>query len=186
VSIRDWFRKKPTEIHQPRDKIELVRFVGHPELEHGFFEPSQRDLEIALQGWDWIDLSELRPIAVSSFGDVFFLSEEGPIVHLDWIEGTLTTVSQSLREFEESLDSEEVRDRLILMGFVLGARARGLLLEAGECYDFKVPPVLGGAMDGENVQKLSFAVKLNMAGQIHDKVRNLEAGSVITGFKLLD
>lgn len=186
MSIKDWFRKKPGAVEQLRPPFELVQFAGHAELEHGFIEVTQQDLETGLEGWQWLGLGSLLPIAVASFGDVFFLAGDGAIVQLDWLEGRLTTVAHSLEEFERSLDSEDVRDNLLLMGLVLGARGCGLMLATRECYDFKIPPILGGAMEVDNVEMLSFAAKLNIAGQIHQQVKDLPPGTKINSFKITD
>jgi len=62
------------------------------------------------------------------------------------------------RIFTALLQDEEGRDKLLLDGFVIGARSRGLVLEDGECYDFKIAPILGGPMEAEQIEKTSFVV----------------------------
>ena len=69
---------------------------------------------------------------------------------------------------------------------VIGARLKGLLLDDGECYDFKIAPVLGGKMSSDEMQKLSFVVKVHIAGQLHEQVKDLPPGTRITSVSISD
>jgi len=60
----------------------------------------------------------------------------------------------------------------------------GMRLEAGQIYRFKVPPVLGGQYALENVEVTDIAVHFSIAGQVHEKVRNLPPGTPIDGFTI--
>jgi hypothetical protein len=95
-------------------------------------------------------------------------------------------VAKSLTSFAEMLQDEDGRDALLFGGMVLGARKNGLLLEPGECYDFRIAPVLGGPMALEDVDKLSFVVKLDVAGQLHEQVKDLPPGTRINQVTVSD
>jgi hypothetical protein len=140
--------------------------------------PTSEQLERALEAWDWIDFSELNPILVSGFGDVFF---EGPggIQMLDTIEGRLNVVAADRAQLQERLNTIEGQDELLLAGLVEGATRRGLELHNGQCFDFKVAPVLGGEMSVETIEVMDFMVKLNIAGQIHRQVKDLPPGTKV-------
>lgn len=56
-----------------------------------------------------------------------------------------------------------------------------MTLGPGEIYSFKVPPVLGGPMTVEAIEKIDFVVGLNILGHIHDQVRTLPTGAPISG-----
>jgi hypothetical protein len=58
------------------------------------------------------------------------------------------------------------------------------VLESGEVYDFRVPPTLGGKLDIENVTAMAFAVSLNIAGQLHEQIRDLPPGTPISEIRL--
>ena len=49
-------------------------------------------------------------------------------------------------------------------------------------YGFKTPPLLGGALEVDNVETIDFVVGLSIAGQIHDQIRGLPPGTRISGF----
>lgn len=166
--------------------IALTHIGGAPELDFLLIEPSDEDMLRALDGWSWIDLTGLTAIAVSAFGEVFFQGKTGSIVQLDSIEGCKREVASSLSGFVAALLEPAGRDDLLLAGLIIGARNKGILLSPGECYDFKVAPILGGPMDVEHIQKLSFVVKLHIAGQLHEQVKDLSPGTRINRVEISD
>jgi hypothetical protein len=166
--------------------VDLVYIAGTPELEHLLIHPPAEDVHRALDGWTWIGLSGLRAVAVSAFGEVFFQSADGRVMHLDTIEGGLSPVSRDLPEFTAKLLEAEHRDALLLGGLVMSVRSRGMLLAPGQCYDFKLPPILGGAMDLDQIRTQLFVVKLDLAGQLHQQVRDLPPGTPIDRITLCD
>jgi hypothetical protein len=137
----------------------------------------------ALESWSWLDLSNKEPIFASSFGDVFFSAEDG-VWYLDTIEGTLDRTWPDVDALREELATRDGQDHYLLGGLVFGARERGLVLGEGQVYAFELPPVLGGAIAAEKMKTLSFVVAVNLAGQLHDQVRDLPPGSRISGVTL--
>jgi hypothetical protein len=49
----------------------------------------------------------------------------------------------------------------LLAGLAFGAESRGLIPDAGQVYNFKVPPVMSGVLDVDNVETIDFVVGLN-------------------------
>jgi hypothetical protein len=66
----------------------------------------------------------------------------------------------------------------LLGGLAFAAAERGIVLRPNQVYDFATP--LGGALDVEQISAMDFVVALNLAGQIHDQIRNLPPGTPIT------
>ncbi len=153
--------------------------ISGPELDFLLIRPSDEDIARALDGWRWIGLAGLTAMAVSAFGEVFFQREDGAILHLDTLDGALAPVADSLSQWVANLNGPEHRDRLLLAGLVIAARSRGIVLAAGECYDFKLPPALGGATDVEQMHKQLFVVKSSIAGQLHEQIKDLPPGTPI-------
>jgi len=58
---------------------------------------------------------------------------------------------------------------------------RGLVLDGDKIYDFTKPPVLGGAVDLGNLSMIDFVVGINIAGQIHDQLRDRARGTPVAG-----
>lgn len=182
--LKDWFRKKQSQPDPTLAAVEPVRIGGPPELEFLFIEVSPADIQRALDGWRWIAWDGLVAVAVSGFGEIFFRDANGSIQQLDMIEGRVKKVADSLASFTARLQEPEGRDDLLLGGLILAARSRGLLLNAGECYDFRIPPVLGGEMSADAMEIMSFVVKAHIAGQVHEQVKDLPPGTRINNVTL--
>lgn len=180
MGIGDWFkggRRKNEDVGGV--SVDLAPIGGPPEVAVLLIEVPDVDIIRALDGWKWLPLKGLTAIAVSAFGEVFFRDDTGSVHQIDTIEGKLSKVANSLPEFTAILQDEAGRDDLLFGGLVIGARNMGLVLDAGECYDFKLPPILGGQMDVAHMEKLSFVVKLDLAGQLHEQVKDLPPGTKI-------
>jgi hypothetical protein len=138
-----------------------------------------------LESWEWIGIAGKTPVFASVFGDVFFRADDG-FGYLDTLEGSLTRAWADARALKADLATADGQDRYLLAGLAFAAESRGLIPAAGQVYDFKVPPVLGGALEVDNVQAIDFVVGLHIAGQLHDQVRGLPPGTRISGFIVSD
>ena len=132
--------------------------------------PDPADLATALEAWEWIGLEDMTPVAVTAFGDVFLVALSG-IWFLDKLEGTLTKVCGSREELAKLLQSADGQNHYLAAGLVQRAAREGMTLGPGECYDFEVAPVLGGAMSFENIVKRDLVTALGNAGRAHEKLR---------------
>lgn len=180
MGVRDWFKPKKGTSKKPLAvKVVFDSIPSDEDISFLFISVSEADVLRALESWRWLPIADLTVFAVSAFGEVFFRNESGEVFQIDTIEGLLSKVANNATEFSELLQQEESRDKLLLDGFVIGARRRGLVLEHGECYDFKIAPILGGPMEAEQIEKTSFVVKLDLAGQIHEQVKDLAPGTKI-------
>lgn len=166
--------------------VELARIGGAPELEFLLIYPSPDDVRRGLDGWRWIGLAGLTVIAVSAFGEPFFQTGDGAIVQLDTLDGSKRVVADNLPAFAAALLEPEGRDELLLGGLVAAARSAGIVPAPGECYDFTHPPALGGAMDVAHMTTLSLVVKLDLAGQLHEQVKDLPPGTPVDRITIAD
>ena len=145
------------------------------------FSPEQYDQ--ALVSWSWLDLAGKTPRFASLFGDLFLESPEG-WWYLDTIEGDLKQVWQTAAQMQAVLNTPEGQDQYLLLGLAEEAERRGVRLAENEVYSLTPPPVLGGELDAANVSALDFVVAVDLAGQIHDQVRNLPPGTPISGITI--
>jgi Domain of unknown function (DUF1851) len=145
------------------------------------FSPEQ--YEQALDSWSWLDFSGKSPQFASLYGDIFLESPEG-WWYLDTIEGDLKHVWQTAAEMQAVLDTPEGQDQYLLLPLAEAAERRGLRLAENEVYAFTPPLVLGGQPDAANASALDFVVAVDLAGQIHEQVRNLPPGTPISGITI--
>lgn len=137
----------------------------------------------ALESWTFLDLAGKHPLFTSPFGDVFFQADGG-FWFLDLIAGELSCQWPSEGELGAELNTREGQDEYLMIGLAGQAENAGLQPSDTEIYSFRVPPVLGGPTELDNVELSDFVVTLNTAGQIHSQVRTLPPGTPISGISL--
>jgi hypothetical protein len=145
------------------------------------FSPDQ--YQQALASWSWLDLAGKTPRFASLFGDLFLESPEG-WWYLDTIEGDLKQAWQTGEELQAALNTPEGQDQYLLLPLAEAAERRGIRLAENEVYAFTPPLVLGGEPDAANASALDFVVAVDLAGQIHEQVRNLPPGTPISGLTI--
>jgi len=143
-----------------------------------FIQPSADSVKAALSSWSWLDIQDKTPFAVTVMGDVFLESEDG-IWFLDRIEGKLTLAAVDHERLEQIIDSEEGQDHYLWYALVEAAQLDGMVPDEGECYDFKIAPILGGETTLESLELRSFELVLNIAGQVHEQVKDLPEGTPV-------
>lgn len=137
----------------------------------------------ALESWSYLELSGKRPLFTSPFGDVFFQSADG-FWFLDLLAGEFSRRWVTEDEFSSSLNSREGQDEYLMVGLAGEAESAGLVPGEAQIYSFRVPPALGGAVELGNVELSDFVVATNIAGQIHQQIRDLPPGTPISGVTL--
>lgn len=155
---------------------------------------SQREL---LSDWRWlIDKSKVAfmswisgpsklPILVTAAGDVFVQDRFTKSVHfLDVTQGSLSLAASSLDEFKELLKDRQFVERYFSVEMINALRKVGLSLTGKQIFSYKVPPVLGGEFEVENIEATDISVHFSIAGQIHRQVANLPVGTPINRIRL--
>lgn len=139
--------------------------------------------EQALESWSWLDLAGKTPRFASLFGDLFLEAADG-WWFLDSMDGDLNREWHTEADLQQAVNTPEGQDRYLLLGLAQDAERRGVTLDKNEVYSLTPPPVLGGPLDAANVSATDFVVALNLAGQIHEQVRNLPPGTPISGLTI--
>jgi len=114
---------------------------------------------------------------VSRFLDVFVIYPDGSVNWLEIQSGRLTLLAPSRAEFEAAMETEYAH--WLMTGAVDAAVARGMKLGAGQCYAFKVPPILGGGYDIENVEVSELKPTLRVLGEIFVQAMRVPAGASV-------
>ncbi|MFO1002841.1 MAG: DUF1851 domain-containing protein [Planctomycetaceae bacterium] len=164
---------------------------------------SKLDWQKMLSAWSWLldDEAEIEPWLMNRFGDLFFLDEEGAVLWLNVTDGELSEVADNADEFFALLESssdgsgdddaddavdfedegefEDNADDWFLIGFVDEAVEDGLKPGPGECYGFKVLPVLGGDYSSENLYLSRVEEYWSFCGRVHAQIHGLPDGSEV-------
>ena len=103
---------------------------------------------------------------MTKFGDWFFVNSKGHVFFLDLIEGELNEVAFSIEEFNKLKNTKAKQTEWYLDGFVFRCYDENLRLKEGECYGWKIHPMIGGKFEFENIQVFSILVYQSLMGQL--------------------
>jgi hypothetical protein len=148
---------------------------------------SEEQFGQALESWAWLGLDGLAPRFTSLFGDVFIAAADGSWWLLDTFEGEMLRPWDSYAALAAELDTEEGRDRRLMATLAVAAHhRRGLHLGDGQIYAYAPPPIVTGSFDVDEIQVFDFVVVVNLAGQLHEQLRDRPDGFTVTGFEIAE
>ncbi|RQP21146.1 DUF1851 domain-containing protein [Piscinibacter terrae] len=146
------------------------------------------DYLLAQDGHDWpsllSDWAEVLPgdfivWIVNRLGDLVVVLPDGSVHWLDVGNGSLKRVADNREHFVSAIDEGDNANEWLAIPLVDACVASGMALGAGQCYGFKVPPMLGGAYEVSNLEPTSLAVHYGLLGQIHRQTKDLPDGTQI-------
>lgn len=140
--------------------------------------PSAADVQRALVSWAWLQVPRTPPIFVTAFGDMLFRRQHD-VAMLSTLDGSFAPVAKSVRELRERLSDVETQDDVFNSVWVQAAQRQGLVLASDACFDWLIAPVLGGAIEAENIGTMNFVAKLSIAGQLHRQVQSSLPGTTV-------
>lgn len=136
------------------------------------------DPEKLLSNWVWLLPERVSLVGISCFGDLFVRTETGAILWLDTLEAHVYQVAASAEEWHRKLGSPESIDQWFWPGFVEALERHAMFLSAGECYAWRIHPILGGPMEIANLMPLGLFPYHVVISQLH----RLPEGFCPTGF----
>jgi hypothetical protein len=146
--------------------------------------PYEVDLGALLADWRWLVDTTYAPVVITALGDLFLRGGDGSIHWLDTVAGRLTKVADDAEEFKSLMVRPEHLDEWFLPQLVGDLKTSGVNLGAGQCYSYKIPPVLSGRIEPSNVEPADLLVHFSLMGQIHRQVKDLPGGTPIHEFKV--
>jgi hypothetical protein len=144
------------------------------------------NIEQLLAEWRWLVPETMKPLWLNSFGDWMLEAPDGQIHFLDLLEGAFNCIAPSKRILHEMLQEEENRNRWLMAEWFQICNERRLFLARGQCYGWKVAPIIGGKLEFLNIQVFDIAVYECIMGQVHRQVQRLPEGATVTEFRLGD
>ena len=141
-------------------------------------DPSGHNWTDLLSGWSSILPEEFNLWLVNQFGDAFIVVPDGSIHVLDLGTGTLMHVADNREDFADRIAHNA--DAWLLTYLIDECTASGKFLAAGQCYGYKVPPMLGGKYTVENVEPTDLSVHYQLLAQIVEKMKGLPEGTPIS------
>jgi hypothetical protein len=140
-----------------------------------------------LADWRWLIGTEKVPILLTAIGDAFVQdSTDGSIHLLDVAAGQLKAVAETMDAFHALLSDKQFVSDYFAVEMIHDLKVQGRTLKPGQVFSLKIPLVLGGKCALWNVEPADIEVHYSLAGQIHQKVSNLEPGRLIGKITISD
>lgn len=137
------------------------------------------DWSTALSSWSWLLPPEFTVWLVNRFTDLFLVLPDETVHMLDVGVGTLTKVAESREDFCTKIDMGYSANEWLMIPLVDRLVSAGLILHPGQCYGFKIPPVMGGKYSVDNCGPLAIWDYLGAYGSIHEQLKNLPDGTEV-------
>jgi hypothetical protein len=131
-----------------------------------------------LEYWRWLVDESFSPILLSAMGDLFLSSADGTIYRLDTALGRLERIADDRAAFE----SAALRPENLVTWFranLLETLRETVNLKPGQCYGYRIPPLLSGKIEAENFEPTSLGIHFGILGQVADQVRATGTGQKI-------
>jgi hypothetical protein len=128
---------------------------------------------ILKQWWRWALGKDYRPILMTVFGDWFLTDETGKISLLDLLDGAVDPVANSLEELKRKMLEPTTRDQWFLPGFVTAMQSLHGDRPTGQCFAYKLHPIIGGQLASSNLMLLDIEVWQSLCSQIHQQIRQI-------------
>jgi hypothetical protein len=138
-----------------------------------------------LEFWRWLIPESHRPLFATALGDLFLAAPDGSVWWLDMGDGAFQAVADSEDEFRQAITDPD--NNSLWFGAVLVDRlqAVGKVLKPGECYCYKLLPMLGGEYEPGNFLVYDVVKHFRVWGPIHEQLHNLPDGTTVE-FKIVE
>jgi hypothetical protein len=129
--------------------------------------------------WAWLIPPTFTVWIMNRFGDLFIVLDEGTVHMLDLGLGTLEKVAENRDDFCTKLDQDDNAKQWLMIPLVDRLVASGLTLKAGQCYGYKIPPVMGGGYTVENSGVLPIREQFGVCASIQNQIKDLPEGTPV-------
>jgi hypothetical protein len=140
-------------------------------------DQSAVDWPAVLEPWTWLLPDDFTLWLANRFCDLFIVTSDGSVHMLDVGAGTLSRLADNRDDFCSKIDEGDNANHWLMIPLVGQLVAAGIHLLPGQCYGFKIPPVIGGEYTIENCAAISIPDYLGSTGSIHDQLRGVPDGA---------
>jgi hypothetical protein len=142
-------------------------------------DQSGNDWVALLKGWGSVLPASFTLWIVNRFGDLIIVLDDRSVHMLDLGSGQLSRLADSRDEFAKLLDIDDNANNWLMIPLVDQLVAAGMILTPERCYGFKVPPVLGGSYDLENVVTVPLIERYSLMADILRQIKDVPDGTPV-------
>jgi hypothetical protein len=133
----------------------------------------ESDVVLLRTEWNWLVPGNHHPLLITIFGDWVCGAPDGIHWSLSNLEGTYLRIADSSAEFNARKRSFEFLDEHFIASWQEIAERHGFKPDSTQCIGWRIPPVLGGKFEVENLQLFSMVVYQSIMGQLHRQLQGL-------------
>jgi len=137
------------------------------------------DWETLLKEWRWLLPPKFSVWLFTRAGDLFIELPEGSIHMLEVGAGELRRVAENREDARAKLEQPDVAADWLMIPVVDQLAASGCLPGPGQCYSYKMLPILGGNYSPEGRALLPVHEHFGAWGSLHRQVSTLPDGAQI-------
>lgn len=131
------------------------------------------------KAWNWSGVMAKEIIQINDFGNIIFQSTENEIWRICPEELFCEKIANTQTEYQKLLnDSEFIEDWEMINLVIIAKETVGELMD-GEKYCLKLPGVLGGKYEGENISKINQLEQISFSGNLAKQIMDLPDGTEI-------
>jgi hypothetical protein len=138
-----------------------------------------KDWDVLLLDWRFLLPESFSVWLVNRFGDVFVVYEDESVHMLDVGRGTIERVGENCDDFVTRIDHDDHVNTWMRANLVNRCVRSGLRLGAKQCYGFKLPPMLGGAYEVENVVLMDLQKHYSLLADLCEQTVELPDGTKV-------
>ena len=116
-----------------------------------------KDGRAMLSGWKDFLPPSYTLWFVNRLGDLFIVLDEGPVHLLNVGSATFTRLAESRKQFGALLDQGDTATAWLAMPLIDQCVAAGKVLADHQCYGYQTAPLLGGALEVDNLEPVELA-----------------------------
>jgi hypothetical protein len=131
--------------------------------------------------WKWLIQpgTDIQPWLMNAFGDLFWIDENASVCLLNITEGSNEVLAESEDDFLSQAEDEENASNWLLLSLVEELKMSKTRAKLGQCFGFKLLPVLGGDYDVSNIYTSNIAEYWAFCGDVHRQLSGLPDGAPI-------
>jgi len=129
--------------------------------------------------WGWTSPEPFEIVATNDFGNVIFTDSRRRFWRVMPEEPSCEMIAESPEEYNELIKTEDFKTDWFMQALVDIAVAKHGVPPKDRCFCLKLPAVLGGKYDADNIGTVSRKELVSFSGDLAEKIRDLPDGQTI-------
>ena len=150
-----------------------------PNPEDYLIEQSGKDWTKLLSGWSPPLPTKFTVWFVNRIGDVIVVFEDESVHFLDVGIGIIKRIADSREDFFIKIDQDDNANNWLAIKLIDECVAHRMILGPHQCYGFKVPPILDGEYQIDNLVPTDLAAHYSFLADIYKQTCEIPDGTEI-------